>query len=96
MTRASAMLPEVRTALARGRQLLEAGDEAGSLALFERVLASHPEYADVHYTVGLVHERGGRLEEARTAFERALAQGAEILETRTIASLRFQSPGVRQ
>ena len=30
------MLPEARAALARGRQLFEAGDEAGSLTAFER------------------------------------------------------------
>jgi tetratricopeptide (TPR) repeat protein len=72
MTGAAAMLPEARAALMRGRQLFEAGDDAGSLAAFERVLAAGPGYADVHYYVGLVHERGGRLEEARAAFERAL------------------------
>ena len=66
------MLPEARAALARGRQLFDAGDEAGSLAAFERVLAANPGYADVHYYVGLVHERGSRLEEAQAAFERAL------------------------
>ena len=72
MTRTAAMLPDARAALARGRQLFEAGDDAGSLVAFERVLAVSPGYADVHYYVGLVHERGERLEEAQAAFERAL------------------------
>jgi tetratricopeptide (TPR) repeat protein len=72
MTRGAPILPEARAALARGRQLFEAADDAGSLAAFERVLAVSPGYADVHYYVGLVHERGGRLDEAQAAFERAL------------------------
>jgi tetratricopeptide (TPR) repeat protein len=66
------MLPEARAALSRARQLFDAGDDAGSLVQFERVLAASPGYADVHYYVGLVHERSGRLDEARAAFERAL------------------------
>jgi tetratricopeptide (TPR) repeat protein len=63
---------EVRAGIARARQLFAAGDDAGSLAAFEGVIAGHPHYADVHYYVGLIHEHGGRLEEAQAAFERAL------------------------
>ena len=72
MARTQSMLPESRAALSRGRALLDAGDADGALETFERVLAANPAYADVHYLVGLVHERGGRLPEASAAFERAL------------------------
>jgi tetratricopeptide (TPR) repeat protein len=65
--------PQVRRELiARGRQLFEAGNDDAALALFEQVLSANPKYADVHYLVGLVHERNARLAEATAAFERAL------------------------
>lgn len=64
--------PQVRELLTRGRQLFEAGSDDAALAAFEHVLSTNPKYADVHYLVGLVHERNARLPEATAAFERAL------------------------
>lgn len=71
MTRAP-LQPEARAALARGRQLFELGNDDAALGAFERVLGANPGYADVHYLVGLLHERNGRLTEATGSFERAL------------------------
>ena len=55
-----------------GRQRFEAGNDQGALETFSQLLSSRPRFADVHYMVGLVHERGGDLEAASTSLEHAL------------------------
>lgn len=67
------MTADEREAYLYGRQRFEAGDDPAALSAFTRVLESCPRFADVHYMVGLVHERGGALEEATRHLERALA-----------------------
>jgi len=67
------MSPAERDAVRLGRASFERGDDEVALEALTRVLDAHPRYADLHYLVGLVHERGGRLDEAVASFERALA-----------------------
>jgi tetratricopeptide (TPR) repeat protein len=55
-----------------GRQLFDAGDDSGALETFASLLETCPRFADVHYMVGLVHERQGDLDSASTSLERAL------------------------
>jgi len=66
------MTAEEREAYLFGRQRFEAGDDPAALSAFHRVLETCPRFADVHYMVGLLHERGGALEEATSHLERAL------------------------
>jgi tetratricopeptide (TPR) repeat protein len=66
------MTREERESYLLGRQRFEAGDDQGALETFDQLLASRPRFADVHYMVGLVHERSGDLEAASTSLERAL------------------------
>jgi tetratricopeptide (TPR) repeat protein len=66
------MSREERESYRLGRQRFEAGDDRGALETFSVLLASCPRFADVHYMVGLVHERGGDLEAATSSLERAL------------------------
>ena len=66
------MTREERESYLLGRQRFEAGDDRGALETFTLLLESCPRFADVHYMVGLVHERGGDLEAASTSLERAL------------------------
>jgi tetratricopeptide (TPR) repeat protein len=63
---------EERESYLLGRQRFEAGDDRGALETFTLLLESCPRFADVHYMVGLVHERGGDLEAATSSLERAL------------------------
>ena len=55
-----------------GRQRFDTGDDRHALETFSRLLQSCPRFADVHYMVGLLHERGGDLEAASQSLERAL------------------------
>jgi tetratricopeptide (TPR) repeat protein len=66
------MTREERESYLLGRQRFEAGDDRGALETFSQLLSIRPRFADVHYMVGLVHERGGDLEAASTSLERAL------------------------
>jgi tetratricopeptide (TPR) repeat protein len=67
------MSVEERDAVRAGRGSFERGEDEAALAAFTSVLAAHPRYADLHYLVGLIHERRGALDEAVASFERALA-----------------------
>lgn len=66
------MTRDERESYLLGRQRFEAGDDPGALETFTVLLQSCPRFADVHYMVGLVHERGGDLEAASSSLERAL------------------------
>jgi tetratricopeptide (TPR) repeat protein len=66
------MSREDREAWWLGHQRLDEGDLDGALTHLAWVAERCPRYADVHYTVGLVHERRGDLEAAATSLERAL------------------------
>lgn len=67
------MTADERESYRLGRQLFESGEDEAALGVLDEVLRSCPRFADVHYMVGMVHERQGRLDEAGASFERALA-----------------------
>jgi len=66
------MTADEREAYRIGRQLFASGDDDAALGILDDVLRTCPRFADVHYMVGVVHERQGRLDEAGESFERAL------------------------
>lgn len=63
--------------LARGESRLGADDAEGALADFEAALAANPASFDALSGQGRVLRALGRVDEARTAFERALARAEE-------------------
>lgn len=67
------MTADEREAYRVGRHLFASGDDETALGVLDGVLRTCPRFADVHYMVGLMHERQGRLDEAGASFERALA-----------------------
>ncbi len=73
MRHLSRMTPEERESFLLGRQYFDSGDDDSALKAFDPLLEEHPRFADVHYMVGLVHERQGSLEDATHALENALA-----------------------
>jgi tetratricopeptide (TPR) repeat protein len=87
------MSPEERDAVRLGRASFERGDDELALEALTRVLDAHPRYADLHYLVGLVHERGGRLDEAVASFERALAINPRYAECALALASVFEQRG---
>ena len=73
MRQLSRMTPEERESFLLGRQHFERGDDVGAIRAFRRIVDAHPRFADVHYMIGVAHERQDELEEAQSAFEHALA-----------------------
>lgn len=82
-----------RDAVRAGRSSFERGEDEAALAAFAQVLEVHPRYADLHYLVGLVHERRGALDEAVTSFERALAINPRYAECALALASVFEQRG---
>jgi len=87
------MSPEERDAVRAARGSFERGDDEAALAAFSRVLSAHPGYADLHYLVGLVHERCGALDEAVASFERALKINPRYAECALALASVFEQRG---
>jgi tetratricopeptide (TPR) repeat protein len=90
---ASRLGAEEREAVRLGRASFERGDDETALEALTRVLDAHPRYADLHYLVGLLHERAGRLDEAVASFERALAINPRYAECALALASVFEQRG---
>ncbi len=66
------MTREQLEAYEAGRAAFERGESEEALERFTLFLQQCPRFADVHYMVGLIHERTGDLEAATRSLERAL------------------------
>jgi tetratricopeptide (TPR) repeat protein len=88
------MTREERESYLYGRQLFEAGDDPGSLETFTALLETCPRFADVHYMVGLVHDRQGDLEAASTSLERALEINPSYAEAAVALASVYERRGL--
>lgn len=61
-----------RAGLARALRAFERGDDATALPAFEQLVESGLRFADVHYRIGLIHERQGELDRASRALKQAV------------------------
>jgi tetratricopeptide (TPR) repeat protein len=89
----SRMSSAERDAVRAARTCFERGEDEAALAAFGAVLEAHPRYADLHYLVGLVHERRGELDAAVTSFERALAINPRYAECALALASVFEQRG---
>jgi len=87
------MSVEDRDAVRAARGSFERGEDEAALGALARVLETHPRYADLHYLVGLVHERRGALDEAVAAFERALQINPRYAECALALASVFEQRG---
>jgi tetratricopeptide (TPR) repeat protein len=70
--RSTAIRPGDRERLAQGRRAFERGDDAAALRCLEQLVESGLRFADVHYMLGIVHERQGELEAAAVSLREAI------------------------
>jgi len=61
---------DLRSVVRLGYLDLEQNDYTAASARFEQALAENPEQHEVHYLLGMVQRRAGRLDEAQASFER--------------------------
>jgi len=85
--------PDEREAWQRGRQSFERGDVDDALDHLGRLLRTRASYADVHYMVGLLHERRGDLEHAVESLERALDLNPGYAEARLALASLYEQRG---
>ncbi len=70
--RSTAMRPGDRECLEQGRRAFERGDDAAALRCLGQLIESGLRFADVHYMLGIVHERLGELEAAMASLREAI------------------------
>ncbi len=71
-----------REAYQRGRHEFERGEHEAALSQLTVLLRTRGDFADVHYMVGLIHERRGDLETAASHLEQALRLNPAYAEAR--------------
>jgi tetratricopeptide (TPR) repeat protein len=77
----------------RGRQAFERQDYAAALDIFRRILAEHPEFADVRHSAGLCLVFLGRPDEALEQIDAALAINPAYIEAHVNRALVLQELG---
>jgi tetratricopeptide (TPR) repeat protein len=86
-----------REILLQGRRAFEQGDDSAALAHLSRLtsrLTSHGvEYADVHYMIGILHERQGRLDDALESLRRAIGLNPRYAEALLALASLYESRG---
>ncbi len=82
-----------REAYLLGRHYLDRGDPERALGHLQRVLERCPGFADVHYMVGLVHDRLDDPEAATGSFEKALRINPGYAEAFVALASLYESRG---
>ena len=73
--------------------MLEQGDHDAALEHLERVAKERPEFADVHYMLGIAHERRGDLEAATRCLGEALRLNPRYAEARLALTSVYEQRG---
>ena len=71
-----------QAALRLGRRFFERGHNEAALEHLERVVRARPDFADVHYMLGMLYERRGDLEGAARSLSEALRINPHYAEAR--------------
>jgi tetratricopeptide (TPR) repeat protein len=90
---ADAMTTTERRDYKLGRRSFESGDDATALDAFERLLRTRGGYADVHYMLGVLHERRDETEAAAQSFARALRINPSYAEARVALATLHERHG---
>jgi tetratricopeptide (TPR) repeat protein len=82
-----------REILQQGRRAFEHGDDATALRCLERLVESGLRFADVHYMIGVVHERHGDLEAAAASLREAIRINPAYVEALVALASVCESQG---
>mgnify|MGYP002623478294 FL=1 len=72
----------VQALIQLGRLYSETNDDGPAMERLQAAIDAGGDYPDVHYLLGELHRRGGRKEEARAAYRRALALNGDYTSAR--------------
>ena len=84
---------ELRRLITLGREHYRAHDYDAAEDVLGKVLAQHDGFADVHNMLGVIWHARGKLDEARAAFERALAMNPGYTEAALNLSVTLNDLG---
>jgi tetratricopeptide (TPR) repeat protein len=76
-----------------GRHCFERGDDVVALAQFTRLLETRQGFADVHYMVGVMHERRSEFEAATSSLEHAVRLNPNYSEALLALASVFEQQG---
>ena len=80
-----------REILLRGRRAFERGDDSAAFESLSRLKAHGVQFADVHYMIGMLHERRGQIDEALESLRKAIRINPSYVEALlALASLQEQ------
>lgn len=82
-----------REILLRGRRAFERGEDASALESLSRLTAHGFEYADVHYMIGMLHERRDDLDAALESLRRAIRLNPSYVEALLALASLFERRG---
>ncbi len=82
-----------RELLQQGRRAFEHGDDATALRCLERLVESGLRFADVHYMIGIVHERHGDLDAAAASLREAIRINPAYVEALVALASVCESQG---
>lgn len=82
-----------RASLLLGKRFFERGLVDPAFEHLERVARARPEFADVHYMLGMLHERRGELETAATHLSEALRLNPRYAEARLALATVYEQQG---
>lgn len=79
--------------LRQGRRAFEQGDDASALRCLERLVDAGLRFADVHYMLGIVHERHGDLDAAAASLREAIRINPAYVEALVALASVCESQG---
>jgi tetratricopeptide (TPR) repeat protein len=82
-----------RASLRLGTRFFERGLVEPAFEQLERVVRARPEFADVHYMLGMLHERRGELEAAIACLSEALRLNPRYAEARLALTTVYEQRG---
>lgn len=82
-----------QVALRLGRRFFEGGHTEAAFEHLERVIRVRPDFADVHYMLGMIYERRGELESASRSLSEALRLNPHYAEARLALTAVYEQSG---
>ena len=83
--KAGALIPTIK--MSKANDLLNAKDYGNAIAAFEEILASDPDNGQAALRLGMANYAAGNIDEAKTAFETAAANGQQKAAAKTLSNI---------
>lgn len=93
MHRTGPLTPDERIAYQSGCRSFERGDDAAAFTRFAELLETRDGFADVHYRMGVLHERKDELSSAEESLRKAIRLNPSYAEARLALATIYERQG---